>query len=86
MTYDDYIEWANKYNTQAAVIGEKIEKRRRLKRFPSAKEREKNERAITMLYEMRRDCLRTYALLSERAEIIRRSEEHEKHRSDKRSA
>ncbi len=83
MTYKDYKRWAREYKVQADVLGEKIEKRRAKRFFDSAEEREDNENAVQMLYEMRRDCLCTYKLLMTKADQIKEAEENEKYRSDK---
>lgn len=75
MTYREYKKWANEYLQQAKVLEEKIERHRRIKTYPSAAERERDEKLIQQMYEMRRDCLYTYKLLMNEAEELRAREE-----------
>ena len=84
MTYLDYETWANDYRSEVDVIDKAINRRRKLRFFDSAEAREDNENAIQMLYEMRRDCVITAALLKERAKMIKEKEENEQYSDDKR--
>lgn len=56
---DDYLKWANDYKQQADSLTQKIEKaeKQRHLRFKNVKDREKNERYLKMLYDMRNEAL-----------------------------
>lgn len=73
MTYREYKKWAKEYLQQAEVLAKKIAARRKRGYFASAEERELNEKAVSQLYEMRRDCLLTYDLLMNKAAEIKES-------------
>ena len=78
MDHIDYIRWAEDYRSQAELITQKIEARSKMKKFATAEERSEFEKGTQMLYEMRRECRITEALLLERAALIKEAEEHEK--------
>ncbi|MBQ1388260.1 MAG: hypothetical protein IIY78_01385 [Clostridia bacterium] len=67
MDYINYAKMAKEYLQQASVLDEKIKKRTGMKIFPSAQERELNERAILSLYEMKREVMAVHHLMRKRA-------------------
>lgn len=74
MTYEDYISWANEYREQVKVVEKKLEEHRGKKRFATARERQRTESAIRLLYEMRKDCLETALYLEHIAKKIKEKE------------
>ncbi len=74
MNYIDYINWANEYEDQVKILEKKLEKRKLKKFFETTEEKKIFESSTRILYEMKLDCIKTAALLRNRAEKIREEE------------
>ena len=76
MTSEDYFNWAAEYRQQVESIEKLIQKKKRQinSRFKTANERAIAEKSLLELYEMKSDCIKAAARLSEQARTIREKE------------
>lgn len=74
MNYTDYKNWANEYRQQVEILEKKLGERKNRRRFPTAEERMVFENTTRILREMRSDCIRTLAVLEQRAQQIKEAE------------
>lgn len=77
MNKNDYFNWAEEYRQQASVIEQKIEEKKKIKRFKTPKERAHHEKSLLNLYCMRNDCLYSMARLIKQAESMGDGNEEE---------
>lgn len=73
MTYEDYFDWAEEYRSQLDVLDKKIAKRIAFRKKTNINH-PMNEAILSSLYEMRRECEKTYIILRKKAEKIKRDE------------
>ena len=71
MNYWDYVNWANEYKQQVEVLDKKLQNRKNVKSFPTAQDRLQFENATRILYSMKLDCMKTAAILDQKAESLR---------------
>lgn len=74
MDYTDYKNWAEEYRNQVEILDRKLSGRKGRKNFPTAEERYIFENTTRILYEMRLDCIRTLAVLEQKAQQIKEAE------------
>ena len=74
MDYKDYKNWAKEYRQQVEILDRKLNGRKGKKKFPTAEERIVFENTTRILYEMRLDCIRTLAVLEQKAQQIKEAE------------
>ena len=74
MNYIDYENWAAEYKEQVEILNRMLEGRSQRKVFASCDERKDFERATRLLYGMRNDCIRTQAILEQKAKAIKETE------------
>lgn len=78
MNYTDYENWADEYRQQVEILNRKLEGRHRSRRFATAEDRQIFEHSTRILEDMRRDCVRTLAILDQKAREIKEAEQYEK--------
>ena len=76
MDYTDYKNWANEYRQQVEVLETKLSSRSGKKKFPTAEDRRIFENTTRILEEMRKDCIRTLAILEQKAKEIKEAEQY----------
>ena len=74
MNYKDYIKWAEEYREQADILDRKLAEKKEPRRFATAMERSEFESSVRILYGMKLDCLKTMAILEDRARSIKERE------------
>lgn len=74
MEYKDYLNLANEYKEQVEQIDLLLEKYKKKKYFPTAKERQTYESKVQNLLEMRRECIETSHILENKAKEIKNKE------------
>ena len=76
MTSENYFNWAAEYRQQVESIEKLIQKKKRQinSRFKTTHERAIAEKSLSELYEMKSDCIKAEARLSEQARTIREKE------------
>lgn len=74
MNYQDYINWAEEYREQADILERKLAEKKEPRRFATALERSEFESSVRILYGMKLDCIKTMAILEEKARTIKERE------------